>query len=193
MKLPKQPLALLVFVVIFGLVSLISLYTGSSEVDELLSLILIESPSPSFLPSPTPQVAAAQEELVTVTRVIDGDTIELEDGRKVRYIGIDTPETKAPNRPVECFGQQAAEFNRSLVEGQEVRLEKDVSETDRYGRLLRYVYQDDEFINLTLVSQGYAVASSYPPDIAKQEELRVAEAQAREVGAGLWSSCSRDD
>ena len=78
----------------------------------------------------------------TVVRVIDGDTIEVEiDGTsyRVRYIGIDTPETVHPQKPVECFGKEASEKNRELVEGKRVRLEKDVSDTDKYGRLLRYV------------------------------------------------------
>lgn len=127
--------------------------------------------------------------LYTVARVIDGDTIELETGQKVRYIGIDTPETVAPNKPDGCFGKDAANKNRELVEGKQVRLEKDVNDTDRYGRLLRYVYVDDIFVNEYLVRQGYAFAVSYPPDISKQEILREAENEAKTHLRGLWSSC----
>ena len=76
---------------------------------------------------------------VLVTRVIDGDTIQVETSETVRYIGIDTPEIVHPDKPVECFGQQAANKNKELVLGKSVTLEKDVSETDRYGRLLRVV------------------------------------------------------
>ena len=129
-------------------------------------------------------------EQAQVKRVIDGDTIELTDGRKVRYIGIDTPETKDPSQPVGCYGQEASIFNQGLVEGQVVALEKDVSETDRYGRLLRYVWLNNQLINKVLVAEGYAFARSYPPDIAKQDELRQAEAQAREKSTGLWSACN---
>ena len=124
-----------------------------------------------------------------VTRVIDGDTIELENGQKVRYIGIDTPETVAPNKPDGCFGKDAANKNRELVENKYVRLEKDVNETDRYGRLLRYVYVDNIFVNDYLVRQGYAFAVSYPPDIKMQELLQNAEKEARENNRGLWGMC----
>jgi len=125
---------------------------------------------------------------VKVSRVIDGDTIELESGQKVRYIGIDTPETVDPLRDPQCFGQEASLQNKKLVEGKEVYLEKDVSQTDKYGRLLRYIYleESDVSINELLVKEGYAVASSYPPDIKYQEKLRVAEQEARNNQKGLW-------
>ncbi len=129
------------------------------------------------------------EEYARVIRVIDGDTIEIEGGKRVRYIGIDTPETVDPRKPVECFGREAAEKNRSLVEGKKVQLEKDVSEVDRYGRLLRYVSVDNQMVNDVLVRQGFAHASSYPPDIKYQEQLRDAEREARENGRGLWRGC----
>jgi len=108
------------------------------------------------------------EPLYKVIRVIDGDTIELENGEKVRYIGIDTPETVNPNTSVECYGQESSNKNKELVEGKLVKLEKDISEIDKYGRLLRYVYVNDVFVNDYLVRQGYANASSYPPDQRKQ-------------------------
>lgn len=130
--------------------------------------------------------------LVKVTRVIDGDTIELETGETVRYIGIDTPETKAPGQPIGCYGPEASRKNETLVLNKEVRLERDVSETDRYGRLLRYVYvptDDGELlVNEVLVKEGFAQASSYPPDVAKQDIFRAAEAKAREKQLGLWSA-----
>ncbi|MDP2873696.1 MAG: thermonuclease family protein [bacterium] len=124
-----------------------------------------------------------------VTRIIDGDTIEVEIGGqkyKVRYIGINTPEIN----PVECFGKEATEKNRQLVEGQKVRLEKDVSETDKYGRLLRYAFlEDGTFINETLVRTGYAHAVSYPPDVRYQKQFLEAERDARNNNRGLWSDC----
>jgi len=134
---------------------------------------------------------ASEEEtasLVQVVRVIDGDTIEIEGGQRIRYIGIDTPETVHPSRPIECFGKEASSKNNELVGGREIRLEKDVSETDKYGRLLRYVWVGDVFVNDYLVRQGYAKASSYPPDIKHQEQFRQAEQEAREVGRGLWAA-----
>ncbi|NMB92520.1 MAG: thermonuclease family protein [Parcubacteria group bacterium] len=130
------------------------------------------------------------EDTYLVTRVIDGDTIEIEGGQKVRYIGIDTPETVDPRKPVQCFGVEASKKNKELVEGKRVRLEKDVSETDKYGRLLRYVYADDIFVNDYLVRQGYAYASTFPPDVKYQDKFVEAQKEARENNRGLWSACS---
>lgn len=135
------------------------------------------------------QPTISSQELFLVTKVVDGDTIQLNTGQAVRYIGIDTPETKDPRKPVQCFGKEAADKNRELVEGKTVRLEKDVSETDRYGRLLRYVFVGDLFINDYLVRQGFAHASAYPPDIKYQDQFREAEQEAREQKRGLWAAC----
>jgi len=128
-----------------------------------------------------------------VTRVIDGDTIEIEGGQKVRYIGIDTPETVDPRSLPQCFGKEAASKNRELVEGKNISIEKDVSETDKYGRLLRYVYLDDIFINDYLVRQGYAYASSYPPDVKYQNQLKQAQLEAQEQNRGLWARCQNQN
>jgi len=122
-------------------------------------------------------------------RVVDGDTIEVEiegGSYKVCYIGIDTPELHHPEKPVEYFAQEAYEKNRELVEGKTVFLEKDVSETDRYGRLLRYVYTEDVFVNAYLVQQGYALVSTYPPDVKYQERFVELQREAREARRGLW-------
>jgi len=119
-----------------------------------------------------------------VIQVIDGDTITIEGGYRVRYIGIDTPEV---HPELETCGMEALEANRKLVEGKEVRLERDVSETDKYGRLLRYVYVDDIFVNAELVRQGLAEAKAYPPDIEHQDYLDKLEAEARQAGRGIWA------
>lgn len=123
-----------------------------------------------------------KDDLVTIKRVIDGDTVETENGTRIRYIGIDTPEMN----PVECYAEEATKKNRELVEGKEVRLEKDVSETDRYARLLRYLWISDVMINEILVREGYAQSSSYPPDVKYQDIFRGAERLAREEEKGLW-------
>jgi micrococcal nuclease len=128
-----------------------------------------------------------EEEVFRVKNVIDGDTIKLENGDVIRYIGINTPETKHPSKPQECFGQEASKKNEELVEGKEVTLVKDVSETDRYNRLLRYVYVEDIFVNDYLVKQGFANASSYPPDVKYQDQFRESEQDARENKRGLWA------
>ncbi len=127
-----------------------------------------------------------------VTRVIDGDTIEIETGDRVRYIGMNTPETVDPERPIECFGKEASAYNHKLVAGKKVRLVSDVTDKDKYGRLLRYVYlEDGTFVNLKLVEDGYANVMTIPPNVAKAEEFRKAEQSARDAALGLWMSCSR--
>lgn len=118
-----------------------------------------------------------------VTRVIDGDTIVIEGGYRVRYIGIDTPEIDDG----EPFGMEALEANQELVEGKVVRLERDVSQTDKYGRLLRYVYVDGIFVNAELVRLGLAEAKAYPPDTRYQEDLEQLEAEAQQAGWGMWA------
>ncbi len=123
-------------------------------------------------------------ETAKVTRVIDGDTIIIEGNYRVRYIGIDTPEVYPK---VEDYGIEAWEANRRLVGGKEVRLERDVTEKDKYGRLLRYVYVGDVLVNAELVRQGLAEAKAYPPDIKYQDYLEKLEAEARLAGRGMWA------
>lgn len=132
------------------------------------------------------------QETALVARVIDGDTIELADGRKLRYIGIDTPELGTRNQQTDCFASEAAEYNRQLVEGETVTLEVDVGQTDRYGRLLRYVWLNEQMVNQVLVEQGYAYAVSYPPDVKYQDSLQAAQQEAQEQRAGLWGWCATE-
>lgn len=179
-------------VVLAGLVTVFyQSYREGKSLDEIVEAVMA-TPQPS--PLPTPQVLLDNLEQATVSRVVDGDTIKLEDGRTLRYIGIDTPETVAPQKPIECFGKEASEFNRLLVEGKTVWLEKDISETDRYGRLLRYVYLNPEAslsaqVNYRLVAEGYAYASSYPPDVKWQSVFTEVQMQAQQHEVGLWNSC----
>lgn len=142
----------------------------------------ISSPSSSLIPNSSDNFL----EKVLVARVIDGDTIELEDARKLRYIGIDTPETKDPRKEIECFGEEAYQRNKQLVEGKIVELEVDISNIDKYGRLLRYVYLDGKMVNEILVQEGYAHARSYPPDLKYRELFSKLEKEAREAERGLW-------
>jgi endonuclease YncB( thermonuclease family) len=124
-----------------------------------------------------------------VTRIIDGDTIEVNIGgniHKVRYIGIDTPELTDERAEFNALAQEATRYNRQLVEGKTIRLEKDVSEADKYGRLLRYVYIENTLVNAELVRKGLAWAKSYPPDTKYQDILAKAEAQAKEEKIGIW-------
>jgi micrococcal nuclease len=132
--------------------------------------------------------------LAKVVKVTDGDTIDVDLGngniKTVRYIGIDTPETVDPRTTVQCYGKEASNKNKEIVGNNIVGLEKDVSETDKYGRLLRYVYAGDLLVNQLLVAEGYAISSSYPPDIKYQDKFRQAEQQARNANKGLWGSCN---
>ena len=126
-------------------------------------------------------------------RIVDGDTIQLDDGEKVRYIGMDTPETKHPYKPVEAFGHEASAANRKLVEGRRVTLEYDVERRDRYGRLLAYVYVGDVFVNAELLAQGYAQTSTYPPNVRYAHMFSYIQRSAREVGKGLWGAPQPED
>jgi len=117
---------------------------------------------------------------VKVVQVIDGDTIVIEGGYHVRYIGIDSPETD------EFYYTEARQMNADLVEGKEVRLESDVTDKDEYGRLLRYVYAGDTLVNAELVKQGCAWATAYPPDIKYQVYLDAMEKEARQLERGFW-------
>jgi micrococcal nuclease len=141
----------------------------------------------------------APDGAATVVRVIDGDTIlVVVNGQeeRVRLIGIDTPETKDPRRPVQCFGEEAAARTDALLPaGTPVRLVRDVELRDRYDRLLAYVHRagDDLFVNLTLAREGYAAASTYPPNVAHSDAIAAAAARAREEHRGLWGACEGSD
>lgn len=162
--------------------------TSTQKIDNPLTSITV-SPTLAISPQPTHTVDSNASETFLVTKVVDGDTIQLEGGKTVRYIGIDTPETVDPRKTIQCFGSEATKKNRELVEDKRVRLEKDISETDRYGRLLRYVYVGDTFVNDYLVRQGYAYVSTFPPDVKYQEQFLDAQHEARENSRGLWSLC----
>jgi micrococcal nuclease len=129
-----------------------------------------------------------------VLRVVDGDTIHvLVGGRreKVRYIGVDTPETHHPTKPVQCFGRAASALNARLVGGRRVRLVRDVEERDRFGRLLAYVYRasDGLFVNAELARLGYARPLTIAPDVRYAARFAALSREAREAGRGLWSAC----
>ncbi len=137
----------------------------------------------------------AVEANATVSRIVDGDTIVVRvDGteERVRLIGIDTPESVDPRRPVMCFGKEAGAHIESLIPpGTPVRLERDVEARDRYDRLLAYVVRasDGVFVNLAMVADGYADQYTFPPNVAHTDAFRDAVAEARTEGRGLWSAC----
>lgn len=131
-----------------------------------------------------------------VVRTVDGDTIRVDrDGEEivVRFIGLDTPETVAQDRPIECFGPEASSRTAGLVDGGEVWLEYDEASglTDKYDRTLAFVWLNpDTMLNELLIEEGFAEEVTYTEGYAHQGDFRAAEARAREAGAGLWSACA---
>lgn len=173
------------------LVGIFFLWIGLKSANQAVTPPPVTQESAESTPS---AVVSLQGERALVLEVIDGDTIELENGQRVRYIGIDTPETKDPRRPVGCFGKEASAKNKELVEGKEVILEKDVSETDKYQRLLRYIYlplPDGNllFVNDYLIREGYATSLAYPPDVKFSKQFLKAQEEAKMGRKGLWGKC----
>ncbi len=129
-----------------------------------------------------------KRQTVKISEVIDGDTIKTSTGEKIRLIGIDTPETKDPRKPVQCFGEEASNYLESLIEGREVQLEEDsIGDTiDKYDRLLRYIYSQNENINAKMIKDGYSYAyTNYP--FSMSDEYKKLENEAREAKRGLWA------
>jgi len=147
----------------------------------------VNSESPS---SSTTEVNSEKVKAL-VTNVVDGDTIEVNvQGKvyKLRYTGIDAPEPNSVDTYTRNIALSSASKNRALVSGREVELKKDISETDKYGRLLRYVYIDELFVNAELVRLGYAQASPYPPDTKYQELFNTLQSEAKAFNRGIWAS-----
>ena len=155
----------------------------SSPVKTLAS---VQSASPLASASSAPSTSAAEASLL-VMKVVDGDTLKLSDGRTVRLIGVDTPETVHPTKPVQYFGKEASAFTKRLAEGKTVTLEYDQQKIDKYGRTLAYVYlPDGRMVNAEIIKQGYGFAYvKYP--FQRMEEFRTYEREAREAGKGLWA------
>ena len=158
----------------------------------------VASPAASD-PAPTPSAAGfapiGPTETAVVVRAVDGDTIVVDRGNgpeRLRYIGVDSPETVDPRRLVEWMGREASAANAELVEGREVVLESDVSDRDRHDRLLRYVWLHEgsswTLVNLELVRLGFAQVVTYPPDVRYVEVYLAAQAEAREAARGLWGT-----
>lgn len=183
----------------FGARSLRVAGVGASRGLRRLSLVagavLGLTACPAEVAGPLPEDAG----LAVVEYVIDGDTIDVRlDGRseRVRLIGVDTPESVAHDRPVQCYGAEASEFLSTLLpEGTEVRLERDRVARDRFDRLLAYVYraEDDLLVNLALIEFGFADAVTFGDNEALYDTFVGAEVTAREEGRGLWEACGGPD
>lgn len=122
-----------------------------------------------------------------VTKVIDGDTIDVEKLGRIRYIGVDTPETKHPTKEIEPLGIEAYELNKKLVENKYVKIETDTQQKDKYGRSLAYVYVNKTFVNAYLIESGYAQILTIPPNIKYTNTFQTLQSEAREANRGLWA------
>ena len=180
---------------VFAIIAVCVLGVGALR--GLLPVAGRDSDSPTLIVGDSrPATVTANRIAARVTHVVDGDTIDvLISGERirVRYIGIDAPESVRPDYPVERMGPEASEANRALVDGKTVYLERDESDTDPYGRWLRYVYVGDVFVNAELVRLGLAEARRYPPDVKHQNVLDEMETEARAAGRGIWSTDSGED
>jgi micrococcal nuclease len=133
--------------------------------------------------------AAPGRDSVKVNRIVDGDTLEIEwkgKKEKIRLIGVDTPETKKPGTPVMYYGKEASEYTKKRLEKQTVQLEWDVDRTDRYDRLLAYVWIGDELFNSTLVKEGYARIATFPPNVKYVDQFKKDQEAARSKKKGIW-------
>lgn len=151
-------------------------------------------------PAAIPPVVGDSHGLVVVDEIVDGDTIVVRFAsggtERVRLLGVDTPETSDPTRPVQCFGAEATSHLTALIAPEvEVRLERDIEARDQYGRLLAYVFRssDDLFVNEALVRGGFADISFYEPNTAYRDVLTHAVTEARTSQSGLWSRCGGAD
>lgn len=185
-------------VALFFLIFILGVYLFLKGLGSSARIILPTPATTVPLSSPTAPISISLNfEEAKVAKVIDGDTIEVivnDQVFKVRYIGVDTPETVDPRKKVECFGKEASKENKELVEGRIISLEKDVSEVDSFGRLLRYVYlkiDNDQtlFINDYLIRAGFGKAITFPPDIKYSSRFLEAEKEARDKYLGLWGKC----
>lgn len=122
-----------------------------------------------------------------VTRIVDGDTFVLENGQRVRLIGIDCPETNHPVKGKEPHGKEATEFTRYFIEGKKIKLELDIELHDRYNRLLAYVYVDDIFLNDTLLLTGMAQITTFPPNVKYVDRFLESQDKARNQKTGIWA------
>ncbi len=181
-----------VFLVLFLLLSKYIGYPYVKEMRSQVSAIVQAQVEAENVSTTTPVYPIKTEDLYVVSRVVDGDTIEvIRDNvkEKVRLIGVNTPETVDPRKKVECFGKEASAHAKEILLGQKVKLVSDDTQTkyDKYGRLLAYVYTDDGlFINKHMISEGYAYEYTYRVPYLFQNEFKEAQVKAQTQGKGLW-------
>lgn len=185
----NQPLTVLTLGI--AIVLILSIGSLPSVQSSLIRLFDLDSSNSITMRS---TVLGENIEKVKVNRVIDGDTIVLEDGRTIRYLEVDTPETKKPNTPVQCFGPEASAYNTNLVQNAVVYITKDKEATDRYGRDLRFVFLQEsdtnsieKSVNALLVHNGYGRARSYKPNNTYEDVFKDIEQKAKAEKKGVWN------
>jgi micrococcal nuclease len=162
---------------IFSKLPEIDQINGIQDIPKILNLLLEEEENPVGLVN------------AKVVRVVDGDTVVVRyKGReeRIRLIGVDTPETVHPNKPVEAYGEEAKEYTKKKLEEKDIQIEFDVQERDRYGRLLGYIWLDGLLFNDELLRMGYARVATFPPNVKYVETFKETERNAREKQVGLW-------
>ena len=161
----------------------------------LVGLTACSNSSQPLLPPQGGQADLVEIAQVEIMHVVDGDTVDIDINghtERVRLIGVNTPETKHPTKPIECFGPEASAYLTQLLpKGTDVRIERDVEARDRYGRMLLYVYRDSDnlFVNLDLVARGYGTPMSIEPNTFHRNDFVRAAAQAEAANVGLWKAC----
>jgi micrococcal nuclease len=182
----NQPL----FILVTGLIilSLLAIFFSSDQVFKFPDWQILQE---------TSQVSGDIKSGI-VARVVDGDTIELENKITIRYLNIDTPETKKPNTPVMCYGPEASKANKELVEKKTVWLRSDKEDQDRYKRKLRFIFLNEQdtndvnkSVNATLVRSGLARVSIYKPNNTFEKDFYKLETEAKETKRGIWSACKQ--
>ena len=179
-----------VFLVILGLFSLKNINFSSSLESNVYSIL--EKNILSVGGEKEDEENLIKEDLFLVSRVIDGDTIEIlinNEKEKVRLIGVDTPESVHPTKKVECFGKEASIYLKNILEGRYIKLEYDFGQGDRdkYKRLLRYVYLEDILINKKIIEDGFGYEYTYNIPYKFQTDFKIAENLAKSEGRGLWA------
>lgn len=156
---------------------------------KLISLIIFTFPFFGCFVSDSDENELIWESAI-VSKVIDGDTIQLENGKIIRYLDINTPELNHPSNGLECYAEEAKELNKKYVEGKQIKLLGSKENKDKYGRYLRYVFVHNKFINGLMVHEGAAFSYSYNNSNLLYQTLIQLEANARENKKGLWKGCN---
>lgn len=174
-------------ITLFGIADIFKMEEEANEIIQATD-VPKQQAQPRSIPKPKPKPNPYQ--VGTVTKVIDGDTIEVNlNGKteKVRMLLVDTPETVHPNKPVQPYGKEASEFTKKLLLNKEVKLEKDKEDRDQYQRLLRYIYVDSQSVQEQLLSKGFARVVIYPPNTKYVQKYQKIQDQAKSKKIGIWS------